>query len=94
MDFNNYQDFNNLYGKDFQNDYNSQNFGQNAQDVFNKYSGYSQSELMQEFLNQTAIQKQKGTLSPEKLDEIKDVLLPYLNNNQRETLEQILNRIK
>lgn len=85
----NYMNFN-----EFNNQDEFNNIEQNLDDVYSKYSSYSENELMQEFLKQTQIQKQNGALDMDKLEQVKQVLLPYLDESQKETLEQILNKIK
>ncbi len=64
------------------------------QDMIDKYSKLSSSELMQEFLKLTAKEKSAGHLSDKKLNGIKDTLKPYLNSDQASSLDSIINMVK
>lgn len=63
-------------------------------DLYDKYSGYSHDQLMQELLHQTASKKADGSLSNEKLLEIQKKLTPFLNDTQSKNLKDIIERLK
>ncbi len=74
--------------------YNSQNFSEdNIKSTYEKYRGYSQNELYNEFIKETAKQKANGSLNAEKLNQIKNTIMPYLSPAEQETLNKILNEI-
>ena len=59
-----------------------------------KYQNLSQSELLNELLKETAKQKQNGNFDTNQLEEIKNSLLPMLDENQKQRLEQITKMLK
>ena len=61
--------------------------------TYEKYRGYNQNELYNEFIKETAKQRASGSLTPEKLNQIKSTILPYLSEKEQETLNKILNDI-
>lgn len=65
----------------------------NAEDLIKKYQNYSQSELMAELIKTTNEEKQNGNLDKEKLMNIKSTLTPYLNSNQLQFLERIMEKL-
>lgn len=75
-----------------------QQLSSQEQDAINqtieKYSDFSENQLMQEFLNQTNIQKQKGEFDEKRLENIKSTLTPYLNSQQLEKLNEIMKMVK
>ncbi len=80
------------------NDVKKENFAgvDNAElnDAINKYSDYSEQELINEFLSETNKKKQSGELNDEKIEKMKETLLPYLNDKQKTKLNQIINMVK
>lgn len=65
----------------------------NAEDLIKKYQNYSQSELMAELIKTANEEKQNGNLNKEKLMNIKSTLTPYLNSNQIQFLERIMEKL-
>lgn len=65
----------------------------NAEDLIKKYQNYSQSELMAELIKTANEEKQNGNLDKEKLMNIKSTLTPYLNSNQLQFLERIMEKL-
>lgn len=66
---------------------------ENAEDLIKKYQNYSQSELMEELIKTANEEKQNGNLDKEKLMNIKSTLTPYLNSNQLQFLERIMEKL-
>jgi len=63
-------------------------------DMVNKYSGYSEDELVNEFVRQTNLKRQSGEMDDAGLDKIKDTLSPYLNKEQQARLNEIMKMVK
>lgn len=55
-----------------------------------EYENLSQAELMQEFIKESTKQKENGELTNEKIENIKQTLLPLLNNEQQKNLDYLL----
>ncbi len=64
-----------------------------AEELINHYQGYSQQDLIGELFKVAAIEKEKGTLTKERLDDIKATILPYLNENQIEFLDKLIEKL-
>jgi len=62
------------------------------EELIHKYSEYSESELFNEFKKES--EKRKSEFSDDKLNSIKSVLDPYLNENQKQKLNDLLNMVK
>lgn len=62
--------------------------------LIDKYSTYSESELMNEFISESEKRKNSGEFSEENLSKIKNVLSPYLNETQKQKLNDLLNMVK
>ena len=58
-----------------------------------KYKGLSKQELMQEFLKESKKQKQNGELDKNKIENIKKTLTPFLDNNQQQNLQNLMDLI-
>ena len=65
----------------------------NLENLINKYSNYSNDDLMREFLKLTMDKKKKGELNREELENIKNTILPYLDEKQKQNLKQILDLV-
>ena len=63
-------------------------------DAINKYSGYSNDELMAEFVKQTNAQKQAGNYDSKKMENVKNTLMPYLNAEQQKRLNEIMKMVE
>ena len=63
---------------------------QEVNDVINKYSGKSQTELMNEILKQVSQGRANGTLSDEQLKGFYNQVKPMLNAEQQKRLEEIM----
>ena len=63
------------------------------EDLINKYSKYSEDDLMMEFMKMTYDKKKKGDLGSEELMNIKNTIEPFLNSEQKTKLEKIINMV-
>ena len=64
-----------------------------AEEVYNKYKDMSQEELTKEFLSASKQKLQNGELTHEKLANMAGLLSPYLNNNQKAFLNDLLKNL-
>ncbi len=62
--------------------------------LIEKYSSLSDNDLMKEFLKMTIERKKQGKLNEEELTILKSTILPYLDESQKNTLENLLEMIK
>lgn len=78
------------------NEDNASNEGINqksAEKLYNQYKDYSQQELMQELFKVASSEKEKGTLTKEKLQGIRSTILPYLNDSQIDFLDKLIEKL-
>lgn len=73
--------------------HNNKNFSE-YEDIINKYKDLPQSELMSELINQASSLKQQGKLNNDTLAQIASTLGPMLNNEQKQLLNNIIERLK
>ena len=93
--------FNNSFNQNtsnnaYRNNSNSQNKGQDFseyQDTINKYKNLSQQDLYKELFNQASDLKTQGKLDTNMLNTLSSTLGPMLNDEQRELLNNLINRI-
>ena len=83
--------YNNLHNIDTSN-YN-ENI-KNMEEKIDAYSTLSKGELLQEFLKQTALQKQSGNLNDDKINMYRKTIFPYLNDSQKETFETLMGAVQ
>ena len=67
---------------------------EDVSELIDKYSTYSEDDLMKEFLEESKKQKDSGELSNEKISKIKSVLSPYLDEQQKQKLEDLIKMVK
>ena len=67
---------------------------QNYEEMINKYSSYSKNDLMSEFIKITLEKKKKGELTSGELNNLKTTILPFLNSEQKENLDKILQMVE
>ena len=61
--------------------------------LINKYSKFSNSELMSEFMRMTYEKKMRGDLTTQELNNIKSTIVPFLNEEQKINLEKLINMV-
>lgn len=65
-----------------------------VEDYMNKYSNLSQEELMKEFLKVSQEKKKNGGFSTGEINNIKQTLAPFLNSEQMQNLDNLINMVK
>lgn len=61
--------------------------------VLDKYSKLSSDQLMTEFIKETKKGRKNGTINSSYLSNIKNTLSPYLNDEQKGTLKNLMDMI-
>jgi len=74
--------------------YRSEIKKEDVSELIDKYSTYSEDELMKEFLEESKKKKDSGEFSDEKISKIKSVLSPYLDEQQKQKLEDLIKMVK
>lgn len=64
------------------------------QEMINKYSNYGENQLVNEFIKLTIEKKKRGELKESDIAMLKNTLSPMLNQEQRESLNKILEMVK
>lgn len=94
---NNYNKDNNYKNKNFDSNNksasNKENLTEEAKNLYEKYKDYSQTDLISEFLTTSKQKLNNGTLTQEKINNTANALLPFLNNDQKNMLSQILGKL-
>ena len=67
---------------------------EDMENLIGKYSSYDSDALLKEFMKMTIDKKRRGELSDSELGNIKNTMLPYLNANQKNSLEKMMDIIK
>ena len=62
--------------------------------LIDKYSEYESDALLKEFLKMTLERKKQGNLKDSELENVKQTITPYLDSNQKQSLEKLLDMIK
>lgn len=63
------------------------------EDKINEYQKLSSNELMQEFIKLTIEKKRNGELTKNELENIKQTIIPYLSEEQRQSLQNLLDMV-
>lgn len=66
---------------------------QKLEEMIDKYSSYSNDQLMSEFMRLTIEKKKKGELKKEELMSIKETISPMLSVEQKINLDRIINMV-
>ena len=64
------------------------------QDTINKYKDLNQDQLMSELLSQATDLKSQGKLNMDMLNQLSSTLNPMLNDEQKQLLNNIINKLK
>ena len=92
---NNLKQSDNQYSRDsVNNSTNSKKDFSQYQDSINKYKDFSQEDLYTELFSQASNLKAEGKLNTQMLDQLSNTLKPMLNEEQKELLNNLINRIK
>ena len=65
----------------------------NYEDLINKYKDMNQNQLMQNLFSEASKLKQQGKLDSASLNNMKNTLYPFLNDQQKEMLNNLVNAI-
>ena len=65
----------------------------NYQDILNKYKNMDNNELMSNLFNEASKLKSEGKLDAESLNSLKSTLAPFLNSDQQNMLNNLINAI-
>ncbi len=86
----------NVNGKNNTNNknYTKQDAEDEVQSQFNKYSGYSENQLIDEFYKEVYKQKQLGNLSPEMLQNFYNMMAPNMSSEQKKKMKGLIDSIK
>jgi len=76
-----------------QNSTSQENIKDQAKKMYDKYSTYSQQDLISEFINTSKQKLLDGSLSKEKINQTASLLTPYLNTQQKEMLKELMDKI-
>ncbi len=63
------------------------------QDILNKYKNMDQNDLMTNLFSEASKLKKEGKLDAGTLNNLKSTLSPFLNSNQQEMLNNLVNAI-
>lgn len=66
---------------------------QDYEQTINKYKDLSQQELMTELLRQTQAMKSQGKWDEQNMQKMTNTLMPYLNNEQKNMLHNIMDTL-
>ncbi|MBQ9793055.1 MAG: hypothetical protein IJW32_04910 [Clostridia bacterium] len=64
-----------------------------AKDIYQKYKDMSQNDLINEFVSTSKQKINEGSISKEKITQTANVLTPYLNEQQRELLSKLMDKL-
>ncbi len=92
----NFSDYikNNNENKNIKQNTNKKLDEQDLEKLIDKYSDMNSDALLQEFMRMTIEKKRRGELTNSELENIKKTMLPYLNENQKNSLAKMMEIIK
>lgn len=64
-----------------------------AKNIYEKYKDMSQKDLIEEFVSTSKQKINDGSISKEKISQTASVLSPYLNNEQKQLLYSLMERL-
>lgn len=79
--------------KSSQKNFESSSIQDEAKKMYDRYSTYSQQDLINEFVNTSKQKLLDGSLSKEKINQTASLLSPYLNSQQKEMLKNLMDKI-
>ena len=78
----------------FKGTYTKKDAEADVQSQFNKYSGYSENQLIDEFYKEVAKQQQLGNLSHEMLQNFYNMMSPNMSPAQKKKMKALIDSIK
>lgn len=102
MSFNKFCENNNLKNesdyseknKNVENESQNKQLNDDVMNFYNKYKEYSSDELLNELISKTNEQKQNGEFNYQQLSSMVDKLSPFLNEQQKNNMRGIMEKIK
>lgn len=64
-----------------------------AKNIYDKYKDFTHDELVNEFISTSKQKINEGKLSKEKINQTANLLSPYLTNEQKEMLNNLIGKI-
>lgn len=64
-----------------------------AKNIYQKYKDMSQNDLIDEFVSTSKQKINEGSISKEKINQTANVLAPYLNDQQKELLSKLMDKL-
>ena len=62
-------------------------------ELIDRYSKLNENELLTEFMKMTYEKKKKGELNKQELNNVKNTLTPFLNDQQKRNLDNIIDMV-
>ena len=84
----------NISNEDINNSSENIKTKEDMQSKIDKYSSYSSDRLLNEFMKLTLEKKKRGELSDSELEKLKNTILPMLNTEQIQSLENLIQMVK
>lgn len=73
---------------------NPEDAGKQVESLYNTYKGKTEDELLEELIKHVAKQKQNGTYDYDSLQSLISKITPYLTNEQKAKLNEVLKQIQ
>lgn len=91
----NYNDYNQKGHSGNQNTYfNKDDMNEEVKAQFDKYSKFSENQLMDEFYREAERQKKLGNLNPQMLENFYNMMAPNMTKEQQKKMKAMINSIK
>ena len=81
------------FSKNQKNFYYNEKLKSDIEQQYKKYENMSRDNLLNELFKEVSKQKQNGTFDKNKLNSIKEMMLPYLDDAGKKNLESIINML-
>lgn len=76
------------------NNYNKSDVEQDVKNQFNKYSGYSENQLIDEFYKEVYRQQKLGNLNPQMLQNFYNMMAPNMTPAQKKKMKDLIDSVK
>lgn len=80
--------------KQFSQESQAKEASKQVENMYNSYKDKSEDELITELINHVAKQKQNGTFDMDNLEQMLAKVRPFLNEKQRQKLQDVLKQIE
>ena len=68
-------------------------YGDDIDNLINKFNGMSEGELITEVFKIINEKKRNGTFNPDEIDQLASIIAPMLNDEQRQKMQQLIDLI-